>query len=182
VSPHPASPELLEDVDELLVVLVDEALAAAPPVPPLVVELAVVEVVEEELVAGAPPVPPLVVELADVAPPLPPVRADWTVLPQDEGAAASARSDEPTTIARVERAIFEMMGFMGADPHCRGALKARRASPTGGQPASQECGAARTGERGRRVVHRACAPGVLPGGLHNPQRRRQNLLSSRTAC
>ena len=138
VSPHPASPELLEDVDELLAaeppvpllvvelivlveeVLVEEVLAAAPPVPPLVVE-----VVDEELVAGAPPVPLLVVELVEATPaPPPPVGLDWTVLPQDEDAAASARSEEPTT--RAEPAIFERVRFMGAGPRCR---HSRRAGP-----------------------------------------------------
>jgi hypothetical protein len=139
VSPHPASPELLEDVDELLaaappvpllvvelVVLVEEVLAAAPPVPPLVVELVVMEVVDEELVVGAPPVPLLVAELVDAAPAPPlPVGVDWTVLPQDEDAAASARSDEATTIPRVERAVFEMVRFMAADPRCRRSRRAR---------------------------------------------------------
>ena len=77
VSPHPASPELLDDVDELL-------LDAAPPVPLLDDELLDVDVME---------------------PPLPPVGLVWTVPPQDEDAAASPKSEEPRTTANTVRAL-----------------------------------------------------------------------------
>ncbi len=93
VSPHPASPELLDE----------ELLDAPPPVPLLDEELLDEELLDEELLdeellAGAPPAPPLAEELPDVdaseppPPPAPPARFVWMELAQDEDAAERALS------------------------------------------------------------------------------------------